>query len=149
MDMTQEIISEKELEVKLYEFKHTLLNYDYSDVDNVIFFNIESFNWYLKRFKNNPFEKQYNELEEIFKVIMPYIPSTIPDEAIDTITHILEAQYDDKELIKKNILFNIKMDFIEMVKDLSSQKNWDDLVAQCQEIRKAKVALHQEQRVFI
>ena len=124
MNTTTEIISEKELETKLNEFRHVLLDYDYSDVENVVFMNIDALNAYIKKHQDNPFERQYNDLEKIFNSIIPFIPSSIPDEAVEAITNILETKYEDRDVIKKNIQFNVKMDFIETVKGLSSEREW-------------------------
>lgn len=133
-----ELISEETLVSELNKFRDVLLHYDYSDVKNVIFFNVKSLNAYIRTYRDNPFEKQYQDLEAIFNKIIPYIPSNIPEEAINTITHILDPDYENKEAIKRNILFNIKMDFIETVKNVSSESQWQELLNLCKDIRLAK-----------
>ncbi|TCT14647.1 hypothetical protein EDC18_105128 [Natranaerovirga pectinivora] len=138
MHTTTEILSEKELEYKLNEFRHVLLDYDYSDVENVVFMNIDALNSYIQKYQDNPFERQYQDLEQIFNSIIPFIPSSIPDEAVEAITNILETKYEDRDVIKKNIQFNVKMDFIEMVKGLSSEREWKELLELCKDIRNAK-----------
>ncbi|MFP4697446.1 MAG: hypothetical protein ACLFMO_01945 [Eubacteriales bacterium] len=134
-----DILTENELVKNLNQFRNVLVDYDYSEVNNVIFLNLESLNSYMKTHKNNPFERQYYDLEKIFNKIIPYIPSNIPNEAIDAITNILESRENDKELIKKNITFNIKMDFIQTVKSITSEKDWNQLLKICNDIRESKM----------
>lgn len=132
-------ITEKELVNNLNEFRDVLLNYDYSEVDNVIFLNIESLNYYIKTHKNNPFERQYQDLERLFNKIMPYIPSNIPNEAIEVITKLLKSRYNDDKIIKKNIDFNIRMDFIQTIKCIRTEEQWNKLVEECKSIFNSKV----------
>jgi plasmid replication initiation protein len=135
-----EIISEKELLDTLNLFRHVLIDYDYSEVSNVVFLNVESLNTYMDTHEDNPFHRQYKDLEVLFNKIIPFIPSNIPDEAIEAITNILESKYhNDRDMVKNNILFNIKMDFIETVKNISNENEWKELMSLCKSIREAKV----------
>ena len=133
------IISEKKLIDTLNKFRDVLLHYDYSEVDNVIFLNLESLNMYIKTYKNNPFERHYIELEKLFNIILPYIPSNIPESEIEKITEILSSRCDDQNIIKKNIDFNIKMDFIQTVKLITNEKDWLEILDACTKIRKNKL----------
>ena len=136
--ITAEVLSEEDLILNLNEFRDTLINYDFSEVKNVVFLNVASLNTYIKNNKNNPFTRQYREIETLFNKIMPYIPSNIPNEAVEAITKILETKYDDKSVIKKNIYLNVKMDFIRTVKNIHSEKQWSQLLTMCKRIRNAK-----------
>lgn len=135
------IISENELENKLNQFRDVLINYDYSEIDNVIFFDINSLNHYIENYKENPFEKQYDAIENILNSIYPYLPGSLPSDTINLISKIINVKSQDEELIKQNVLFNIKLDFIEMVKDISTEKEWNDLVELCKKIRYSKTLI--------
>jgi 6-pyruvoyl-tetrahydropterin synthase len=132
------IISENELENKLNQFRDVLINYDYSEIENVIFFDINSLNHYIENYKENPFEKQYDAIENILNSIYPYLPGSLPSDTINLISKIINVKSQDEELIKQNVLFNIKLDFIEMVKDISTEQEWNDLVELCKKIRYSK-----------
>ena len=140
------IMSEKELEDELNSFRDILLHYDFSEVENIIFFDVESLNYYLQTNKENPFERQYQALEEKLNHLAPFIPTNATEETIKVLTEILSVKYDDKKIIKENILFNIKMDFIERVKNLKSENDWSYLVAICKKIRSEKEKLYQENK---
>ncbi|QUI21756.1 hypothetical protein HZI73_05370 [Vallitalea pronyensis] len=133
-----DIISEIELENKLNQFRDVLINYDYSDIDNVIFFDIQSLNHYIEHYKGNPFEKQYDAIEKILDSIYSYLPGSLPDDTINVISKILNVKYGDETIVKQNVLFNIKLEFIEMVKNISTEAEWRQLVALCKKIRSTK-----------
>lgn len=133
-----DIISEIELEHKLNQFRDVLINYDYSDIDNVIFFDIQSLNHYIEHYKGNPFEKQYDAIEKILDSIYSYLPGSLPDDTINVISKILNVKYGDETIVKQNVLFNIKLEFIEMVKNISTDAEWRQLVALCKKIRSTK-----------
>lgn len=132
------IISETELENKLNQFRDVLIHYDYSEIENVIFFDINSLNHYIENYKENPFEKQYNAIEKILDSIYPYLPGSLPNDTINIISKILNVKYGDEELVKQNVLFNIKLEFIEMVKEISTETEWNKLVDLCKKIRRSK-----------
>lgn len=130
-----DIISENELVNELNKFKDVLFNYDYSSIDNVIFFDVSSLNHYIENYEDNPFEQQYKALEEILDNILPYLPNNLPDDTIEIITKILDVKYDDKEIVKQNIDFNIKLEFIQTAKNIKSDKEWDKIVHLCKKRR--------------
>ncbi|MCT4542072.1 MAG: hypothetical protein N4A63_00875 [Vallitalea sp.] len=139
------IISEVELENKLNEFRDILINYDYSEIDNIIFFDINSLNYYIENNKENPFEKQYDAIEKILNSIYIYLPCSISDDTINVISKILNVKYGDETLVKQNLLFNIKLEFIEMVKNISSEEEWQNLVLLCKKIRTTKEKLERKE----
>lgn len=133
------IISENELENKLNQFRDVLNNYDYSEIENVIFFDINSLNYYIENNKDNPFEKQYDAIENILNTIYPYLPGSLPNDTINLISNIINTKCGDEELVRQNVLFNIKLEFIEMVKDISTEREWARLVDLCKKIRRSRV----------
>jgi hypothetical protein len=135
--MSDTIINEEDLEVALNNFRDVLLNYDYSELSNVIFLDVESLTEYINNNKGNPFEKQYNELEDILDKIISYLPNSLPNDTIDVLTKILNTNYNNEDLVRKNILFNIKMDFIQHVKNIDNNE-WLELINKCKQIRLSK-----------
>ena len=132
------IISEKKLIQELEHFRDILLNYDFSEVDNLIFFDIQSLDIYLQTYEDNPFERQYKDLETSLNILIPYLPIRISNDTIEMITKFLNYKNQDEEIIKKNIVFNLKMDFIDRVKNIKTEDEWKSLILQCSEIRKEK-----------
>ena len=143
-----DIISESELEIKLNEFRDVLLNYDYSDIENIIFFDVNSLNYYIENNKDNPFEKQYDAIEKILDTIYQYLPCSLSDDTINVISEIMNVKYQDEKLIKQNILFNVKLEFIEMVKNISTEDEWNRLVLICKRIRNTKEELERNEKSY-
>lgn len=133
--MTNVLISEEDLEKALNKFRDILLNYDYSELSNVIFLDVESLTEYINNYKGNPFEKQYYELEGVLDDIIPYLPNSIPDDTIEIITKIFDTKFHDEKLIRDNINFNIKMDFIQYAKNIQNDNEWLELINKCKQIR--------------
>jgi hypothetical protein len=143
-----DIISESQLEIKLNEFRDVLINYDYSEIENVIFFDINSLNYYIENNRGNPFEKQYDAIEDILNSIYLYLPCSLSDDTIDVISEILDVKYGDEALVKQNLLFNIKLEFIDMVKNISTEDEWKRLVQLCKKIRNTKEKLERNEKKY-
>ncbi|GKX28110.1 hypothetical protein SH1V18_05900 [Vallitalea longa] len=143
-----DIISESELETKLNEFRDILLNYDYSEIENVIFYDINSLNYYIENNKGNPFEKQYDAIEKILNSIYQYLPCSLSDDTINVISEILNVKYQDESLMKQNVLFNVKLEFIEMVKNITTEDEWNRLVISCKKIRNTKEELERNEKNY-
>ncbi|MCT4685883.1 hypothetical protein [Vallitalea sp.] len=143
-----DIISETELEIKLNEFRDVLINYDYSEIENVIFFDINSLNYYIENNEGNPFEKQYDAIEKILNSIYLYLPCSLSDDTINVISEILNVKYGDEAIVKQNVLFNIKLEFIDMVKNISSEEEWNKLVQLCKKIRNTKEKLERNEKEY-
>ncbi|QUH28594.1 hypothetical protein [Vallitalea guaymasensis] len=143
-----DIISETELEIKLNEFRDILINYDYSEIENVIFFDINSLNYYIENNEGNPFEKQYDAIEKILNSIYLYLPCSLSDDTINVISEILNVKYGDEAIVKQNVLFNIKLEFIDMVKNISTEEEWKKLVQLCKKIRNTKEKLERNEKEY-
>ncbi|GMQ62318.1 hypothetical protein [Vallitalea maricola] len=143
-----DIISETELEIKLNEFRDVLINYDYSEIENVIFFDINSLNYYIENNEGNPFEKQYDAIEKILNSIYLYLPCSLSDDTINVISDILNVKYGDETIVKQNVLFNIKLEFIDMVKNISTEEEWKKLVQLCKKIRNTKEKLERNEKEY-
>lgn len=135
-----EIISEKALVEELNHFRYILTNYDFSEISNVIFFDIESLNCYLKMYEDNPFERQYKDIETILDRISAYLPSNISNDTIEVLTDILDSSYCNMDLLKDHLLFNVKLDFIERVKNIQTEEEWQMLLVACDQLRLEQLA---------
>lgn len=129
------IISEQKLIKKLNQFRDILLNYDFSEVKNIVFFDVNSLQCYLKTFKNNPFERQYCELDALMNEMLPYLPSALP---LDVLQAINDAMGYTDDAFKEQVLMNMKLDFIERVKEINSEHEWQQLVDFCVQLRREK-----------
>lgn len=136
----QEIISEQALTKELNHFRFILTSYDFTEISNVIFFDIESLNCYLKMYEDNPFERQYRELEIILDKISAYLPSNISNDTIEVLNEILDSSYCNMDLLKDHLLFNVKLDFIERVKDIQTEEEWKKLLVTCNQLRLEQLA---------
>lgn len=134
-----DIISEEVLVDELNHFRNILNHYDYQEVSNVIFFDIDSLDYYMQTHKDNPFERQYREIESAFNMLSPYLPSSMTGETIDMILEIMNHQNIHSEIIKENLLFNLKLDFIERVKSIQSEDEWYRLIMICKKLRMEKL----------
>ncbi len=130
-----EIISEEALIIELNHFRSILSDYDFTEISNVIFFDVESLNCYLKMYMDNPFERQYKELEIILDRISAYLPSTLSNDTMDILSDILDDSYCNMDLLRNHLLFNVKLDFIERVKDIKTEEEWQGLLAACNQLR--------------
>lgn len=134
-----EVISEEVLVNELNHFRDILNNYDYQEVSNVIFFDIDSLDYYMKTHKDNPFERQYREIESAFNLLSPYLPSSMTSETIEILLDIMKSQNVHSEIAKENVLFNMKLDFIEQVKNIQSEDEWSRLIGVCKKLRLEKL----------
>ena len=68
------LLTKQELESHILDFRNLLSQFDYSQIKNVTFLNLEAFYAYMDNVKGNPFELQYNALQEKLDYIQPYLP---------------------------------------------------------------------------
>lgn len=130
------ILSENELTETLNSLRDTLLHYDFSEVDNIIFYDIESFTNYIETHRRNPFEMQYRDIEHALTKLGPYLPTHLSPNAIDILSQTLSEEFGNKSLVDETILLNIKLDFIDDIKKIQSEDEWEALIDKCNTIRK-------------
>lgn len=134
-----DILSEERLINELNHFRYILTNYDFSEISNLIFFDIKSLNLYLLNNKDNPFERQYLEIETSLNKLSPYIPVDLSNDVLDTIIEIFSFNSNASEILKENLLFNLKFDFIEHVKNIRTEDEWLNLLNTCKKLRFEKM----------
>jgi len=141
----QEILSSQELYMYLNDFRDTIRAFDYSDLENVIFFNFEAVCAYIDNIEDNPFKRQYNELQEILDHVQPYLPFLSSKRAKDFLLTISNMTNDQAiEQLKIEYTNKLRMDFINVARQLTNENDWDFIVSACEEIRsrKEEVYLH-------
>lgn len=133
------MISEEYLVKELEHLRDVLLNYDFSEVENIIFFDANSLNCFIKSCKNNPFERQYLEIEGILDKILPYLPSSISMDSIEILNVLFDQKNMNNEILREHILMNMKMDFIDYLKGIETEREWLELIDRCKKIRLDKM----------
>lgn len=141
----KQILSSQELSIYLNDFRRTIQEFDYSDLENVIFLNLESVCAYMENIENNPFKRQYDELQRLLDNLQPYLPFLSTKRAKDfliTISNITNNQA--IEQLKIEYTNKLRMDFIHVARQLTNENDWSHIVSACEEIRsrKEEVYLH-------
>lgn len=142
---SEEILSSQELYMYLNDFRNTIREFDYSDLENVIFFNLEAVCAYIENIENNPFKRQYNELHKILDNLQPYLPFLSSKRARDFLLTISNMTNDQAiEQLKIEYTHKLRIDFINVTRQLTNENEWDSIVKACEEIRsrKEEVYLH-------
>ncbi|NMA84539.1 MAG: hypothetical protein GX962_11860 [Epulopiscium sp.] len=133
------ILSKIELQQYLNQFRTLATNLDYSQFDNIIFFNLESFYSYMENISGHPFQEQYDDLEKILDIIEPYLPFAVGDTAL---AFLLEATYVNDEIemeqLKLKYGSRLRMDFINLVQNILSEEEWEYILQLCETIRQEK-----------
>lgn len=131
----ENILSEKELLTELNNFKFVLHNFDYKDIENLIFLNLESLYVYIENVENNPFKLQYEKLQKILDVIEPYIPFVTENGFINMIE--IENLSDSEELKNIQKIFSSKkrVNFTNIIRIINNNTEWENIVNICKEIR--------------
>ncbi len=141
------LLTKQQLENQLHYFRHILSSFDYSSIQNVRFFNLESFFSYMDTIENNPFAKQYDELQEILDTLQSYLPFVSSKRAKDFL-NALSTSSDDQEVakIKCDYTQKLRQDFINLARTITTDEEWQRIITICEEIRLRKeemlLALH-------
>lgn len=135
----QQVLSSKELYTHLNNFRQTLTGFDYSNIGNIRFINLESVYAYMETVENNPFRRQYAELEEILDTLQPYLPFLSSQRAKDFLIHISTVTDDDEvEDLKLEYTQKLRMDFINTTRKITCEADWKLIMNICEQIRSRK-----------
>ena len=135
----QQVLSSQELNLYLNNFRETLQEFDYSDLENVTFFNAESVYAYMKNIEDNPFKRQYNALQQTLDSLQPYLPFLSSQRAKEFLMKIASATDDeDIDQLKIEYTQKLRLDFINVTRKVTNEKDWDSIVEICEEIRSRK-----------
>ncbi|HHX60562.1 MAG TPA: hypothetical protein GX707_07535 [Epulopiscium sp.] len=135
----QQVLSSKELYTHLNDFRKTLQGFDYSHIGNIRFLNLESVYAYMENVENNPFQRQYMQLQEILDILQPYLPFLSSDRAKDFLIHISTVK-EDEEVERLKLIYSqkLRMDFINTARKITSDEDWDSIINICEQIRSRK-----------
>ncbi len=133
------VLTQHQLETHLNQFRHILSHFDYSSIKNVRFFNLESFLSYMDTIEDNPFQKQYDDLQNELDHIQPYLPFISSKRAKDFL-NALSTSTDDEEVeeIKKDFTIKLRHDFINLSRSITTDEEWKRIIDICEEIRLRK-----------
>ena len=139
----QQVLSSQELYTHLNNFRETLQVFDYSDLGNITFFNLESVYAYMNTIENNPFKRQYNELQKNLDHLQPYLSFLSSERAKEFLLKIAASKDDeDIEQLKAEYTKKLRMDFINVARILRNEKDWDSILTVCEEIRSRKEEIY-------
>lgn len=135
------LLSKQELETHINNFRHILANFDYSQLKNIRFFNLESLYAYMETVEGNPFKEQYNALQKELDYIQPYLPFVSSERAAHFLTAMSKAKNDEEiAQVKKDYTDKLRKDFINLARTMTTNDQWISLMNTCEEIR-----LHKEE----
>lgn len=132
----ENILSEEELVSELNNFKFILHNFDYTDIKNLIFINLDALYFYIENIKGNPFKAQYEKLEKLLDIIEPYIPFISENGFVNIIE--IENLSDSKELENIQKIFSSKKraNFTNIVRIINNNNtDWENIINICKDIR--------------
>ena len=141
----QHVLSSQELYGHLNDFRKTLQEFNYSNLGNIRFLNLESVFAYMENVENNPFQRHYAQLEESLDILQPYLPFLSSKRAKDFLIHISKVTDDEEvERLKLEYGRKLRIDFISTTKKINSEEDWNLIIDICQQIRtrKAETYLH-------
>lgn len=139
----QQVLSSKELYTHLNDFRQTLQGFDYSNIGNIRFLNLESVFAYMETVENNPFKRQYIALQEVLDILQPYLPFLSSQRAKDFLIHISTVTNDDEvELLKLEYIQKLRMDFISTTRKINNEDDWELIISICEQIRSRKEETH-------
>ena len=109
-------ITKRELYNYLKTIKVMLLDFDFDEIRNVIFYNFDS---YIKFVNNKCMEnkRRKNSLEDILDIIEPYIPFDFDDNALNYLISNVIDNY-DPESFQKILIKRAKVDLINTIKSV-------------------------------
>ncbi len=138
------LLTKEELAYHLSHFREILTNFDFSEIKNIRFFNLESFYHYMDHVANNPFKRQYEALEKQLDYIQPYIPFVSEERADKFLKELAHAVTDEEsQKIKESYAKKLRLDFLNVSRFITTQEEWENIMDACEQIR-----LHKEETLL-
>lgn len=141
----QQVLSSKELYDHLNDFRKTLKEFNYNSLGNIRFLNLESVYAYMETVENNPFTKQYTQLQEILDTLQPYLPFLSSERAKNFLIHMSKVTDDEEiERLKLEYMQKLRIDFINTAGKTRCDEDWKLIMDICEQIRarKEEIYLH-------
>ncbi|WP_058486580.1 hypothetical protein [Defluviitalea phaphyphila] len=133
------ILTSEQLLKELNKLKSIINNFDYSELNNVTFLNLESLYTYISEVENNPFQRQYEAIQASLDILEPFIPFATGNRAKEFLIQASQANSDEEiELLKKEFASKMRIDFINTIRMINSDYEWESLVQICEAIRQSK-----------
>lgn len=134
-----QLLTQMQLKYHLNSFRHILKDFDYSELNNIRFLNLESFYTYMETVEGNPFQKQYNALQKELDILQPYLPFISSARAKEFLHAITKTQDEDEiQSIKQEYTKKLRQDFIHFSRTVTTDSEWENLISTCEEIRSRK-----------
>ncbi|OON97261.1 MAG: hypothetical protein ATN36_00475 [Epulopiscium sp. Nele67-Bin005] len=140
-----QLLTHQQLSSTLFELREILVNFDFSALKNIRFFNVESFFSYMESVDNNPFKKQYALLNKKLDVLQPYLPFIDEQRANQFLDSMANCTNDSStQQVKKDFTKILRQDFLNFIRTLKTEEQWESVVCTCEEIR-----LHKEEMCLV
>lgn len=135
----QQVLSSEELYMHLNTLRETLQEFDYSDLNNIRFINLQAVYAYIENVKNNPFKRQYAKIQRTLDMLQPYLPFVSTERAKNFLIEISNANSDEAiENLKKDYTDKIRIDFINTARTITNEQEWMCIINICEDIRLRK-----------
>ena len=133
------LLTKRELEMALDDFRHILSDFDYSSIKNITFLNADAFISYIENVEGNPFKKQYAALQHKLDILQPYLPFVSAQRANEFL-EALSQTHNDEEItkVKKEFTQTLREDFIKFSRTVTTPDQWLHVRHICEEIRARK-----------
>ncbi|NLK37042.1 MAG: hypothetical protein GX299_03040 [Epulopiscium sp.] len=112
--------------------KNTLNDFDFSSLENVVFFDSHSFYCYLAGLpcKNN------NTIEAMLEEIEDCIPFALTHDSFSLFLEAYEEEQSEKmEALRKGFIESCKVDFLLLMLHMEDASQWEHLVDTCENLR--------------
>lgn len=133
------VLTSEQLSEELNKLKLLVNDFDYSELKNVTFLNLESLYVYIAEIENNPFQRQYDALQASLDVIEPFIPFATGDRAREFLIQASQLESDNEiQCLKQEYIARMRIDFINTIRMIQSEDEWNYLIQICETIRQSK-----------
>lgn len=141
------LLTKKQLENHLNDFRELLSHFDYSSLQNITFLNLESFYAYMENVEGNPFKAQYTALQGKLDILQTYLPFVSSERAKEFLYAISRTGSENEmDAIKKSYTQKLRDDFVNFARTVTTATQWQHVIDTCEEIRLRKeemlLALH-------
>ncbi|NLK96587.1 hypothetical protein [Defluviitalea saccharophila] len=133
------ILTSEQLSDELNKLKALINDFDYSELKNVTFLNLESLYTYIAEVEDNPFQRQYEALQASLDILEPYIPFATGERARDFLIQASQMNTDEEiEYLKQDYLDRMRLEFVNTIRMIQSEDEWKYLTQICETIRQSK-----------
>ncbi|NLM13435.1 MAG: hypothetical protein GX209_06780 [Epulopiscium sp.] len=133
------VLTNQQLIEELNKLKSIINDFDYSELKNVTFLNLESLYTYIAEVEDNPFQRQYEALQASLDILEPYIPFATGERAREFLIQASQMTTDEEiEYLKQEYLDRMRLEFVNTIRMIQSEDEWKYLIQICETIRQCK-----------